>query len=223
MSKGNVANGLSDLTLDFVHDKKNYLKPIPKGQAELLPRAVGLKKGYVQIIDATAGLLQDAIVLARLGGQVRAIERHPMVAKSLAEALQRGQQEMSASGDSMAPWLSNIRLIQGDSREVLARLQESEWPDVIYLDPMFKHTKSKSLPRKEMQVFRQLVGEDLDFPDLLAKARSCAKFRVVVKTSTQGDSRLPLGANQLSGKTVCFHIFRPTHGLDFGPNSKILD
>jgi 16S rRNA (guanine1516-N2)-methyltransferase len=209
---------MAELELDFIHDKKNYLKPIPKGLAELLPKAVGLKKGYLRIIDATAGLLQDAIVLARLGGQIFAIERHPGVAAALAEALQKGQLAKGEGGEMLAPWLMNINLVHGDSREILGKLPRSDWPDVVYLDPMFKHSKSKSLPRKEMQVFRELVGEDLDFLELLATARRCAKFRVVVKTAIQGDPRLPSGANQISGKTVQFHIFQPTHSIDFSPS-----
>jgi 16S rRNA (guanine1516-N2)-methyltransferase len=41
---------------------------------------------------------------------------------------------------------------------------------VIYLDPMFPHREKTALVKKEMRLFRPLVGDDPDAPALLQAA-----------------------------------------------------
>ena len=45
-------------------------------------------------------------------------------------------------------------------------------PQVIYLDPMFPHSGKSAQVKKEMAIFRDLVGSDPDADPLLAKASS---------------------------------------------------
>ena len=52
---------------------------------------------------------------------------------------------------------------------------------MIYLDPMFPHRDKSALVKKEMQVFRTVVGDDDDSPALLKAALAVATYRVVVK------------------------------------------
>jgi len=61
------------------------------------------------------------------------------------------------------------------------RAWEGEAPQGIYLDPMFPHRDKSALVKKEMRVFRPLVGDDLDAPALLEAALALATHRVVVK------------------------------------------
>lgn len=71
-----------------------------------LARAVGLKKRTPTVLDATAGLGRDAIVLARLGCVVTAVERSPVLAAMLRDALDRAaaQYECDDEGEPhMAP------------------------------------------------------------------------------------------------------------------------
>lgn len=55
--------------------------------------------------------------------------------------------------------------------------------DVVYLDPMFPHRDKSALVKKEMQLFRPVVGDDPDASALLEAALACARYRVVVKRS----------------------------------------
>ena len=54
-------------------------------------------------------------------------------------------------------------------------------PDVIYYDPMFPERDSSAQVKKEMVLFKQLIGADQDSLDFLATAVGIATQRVVVK------------------------------------------
>nr|GEX53122.1 hypothetical protein [Tanacetum cinerariifolium] len=66
------------------------------------------------------------------------------------------------------------RLFGGGSGQMIAKA-------VIYLDPMFPHREKTALVKKEMRLFRPLVGDDMDAPALLEAALALASHRVVVK------------------------------------------
>ena len=59
--------------------------------------------------------------------------------------------------------------------------------DVVYLDPMFPHREKSALVKKEMQIFKEIVGADADSDDLFPIARSVAKKRVVVKRPSKAE------------------------------------
>lgn len=139
-----------------------------------IARAVGITKGdpyRPTVIDATVGFGEDAWLLASLGCRVTAIERHPIVAAMLTDAL--------CHAATRAPDIAErITLITADSRDVLATLDAA---DVIYLDPMFPPRRGSGLEPKRMRLLRRLVGDDTDAPALFNAARRVAAWRVVVK------------------------------------------
>ena len=135
---------------------------------DLLARSIGRR--CRSVVDATAGFGHDAFHLFHLGKRVIAIERSPVVAAMLADAIDR----------LVPPARSNaLQLICSDARQ---RLTRCDPPDVVYLDPMFPDRQGRSaLSGKELQILRALVGDDEDAGDLLHLARSVALQRVVVK------------------------------------------
>ena len=60
-------------------------------------------------------------------------------------------------------------------------------PDVVYLDPMYPEKRKPALVKKEMRVFKGLVGNDPDAGDLLNIALKVAFGRVVVKRPAHAD------------------------------------
>ena len=137
---------------------------------EPLPRAIGLPRRQAppRVVDATAGLCRDAMVLAQLGCQVVAIESVPALA-ALAQAA------ISGSG-----FEDRLQIVAADSVAWLARLAPGDAPDVVYLDPMFAEG-NRAQVKKDMQVCRALAGPPGDPGALFAAARSAARERVVVK------------------------------------------
>src|SRR5690606_42075878 len=76
---------------EFVSGKMGYRREHGGGAGQLVARAVGLQKtrAPLQVLDATAGLGQDAFVLASLGCQMALFERNPVIHALLADGLYR--------------------------------------------------------------------------------------------------------------------------------------
>lgn len=162
--------------VDFVEGAMAHRRQFGGGSGQMIAKAVGVQPGIrPRTLDATAGLGRDAFVLASLGCEMTLIERQPLVAALLEDGLQR-----AALSLEVAPISARMRLLTGNAIELMQGWQD-EPPQVIYLDPMFPHRDKSALVKKEMRLFRPLVGDDMDAPALLAAALALASHRVVVK------------------------------------------
>lgn len=163
--------------VDFVEGALAHRRLQGGGAGQMIAKAVGIQPGVRPfILDATAGLGRDAFVLAQLGCAVTLIERQPLVAALLADGMRRGLDDTE-----VAPIIERMQLRRGNAIELMRAWPLDTPPQVIYLDPMFPHRDKSSLVKKEMRVFRPLVGADDDAPELLAAALALASHRVVVK------------------------------------------
>ena len=172
-----VGASTGPIYVDFAGGRAAHRRHFGGGKNQPLARAVGLKKGATpSVLDATAGLGRDAFVLATLGCTVRLVERSSVVGALLEDGLTRAKADPEVS-----PIASRISLSVGQASEIMRTLDETERPDVVYLDPMYPHGNKNALQKKEMRLFRVLVGDDEDAPELLNVALACAKGRVVVK------------------------------------------
>ena len=162
--------------VDFVEGQAAHRRLFGGGTGQMIAKAVGIAQGVrPQVLDCTAGLGKDAFVLASLGCQMTLIERQPLIAALLEDGLARARGD-----DETGPIVARMTLLTGNAIEHLRQWQ-GEPPQVIYLDPMFPHREKSALVKKEMRVFRPLVGDDLDAPALLEAALALATHRVVVK------------------------------------------
>jgi 16S rRNA (guanine1516-N2)-methyltransferase len=176
-----------------------------------LVRAVGKQARFV--VDATLGLGTDAFLLARYGYEVLGIERQPVVAALVQDALARAgappnlrvQIGEGANGASLhrAPRLHPV----GDARAILPTLDPA--PDVVYLDPMFPPKRRRSAAvGKEMRLLRWLAGEDADAHELFEVARRVARQRVVVKRPDHAAPLAPKPTVSYGGKLVRYDVYR---------------
>jgi 16S rRNA (guanine1516-N2)-methyltransferase len=147
---------------------------------ELIARACQTSQ-HPKILDATAGLGHDGLLLAWLGADVTLLERHPVVHVLLQAALQQAKQDAA-----FASVTSRITLVHAEASDYLRGLSPDTF-DVVYLDPMFPKSqqpdKKKAQVKKEMQILQILLSQqqELDAGDyLLALARQVAA-RVIVK------------------------------------------
>ena len=163
---------------------------------ELLIKAIGKKNKNQNIVDATAGLAQDAYLLAAAGHRLTLIERSNIVAALLEDAL--------SAGDIT----NNMNLIFGDASKLLATLKTK--PEIIYLDPMYPKTSKKAAQKKGMQFFREILAppKQQETEELLQISLQTAKKRVIVKRPIKA---LPIGNKKpsaaLKGKTTRFDIY----------------
>lgn len=163
------------LHIDFSSGTMTYKRLHGGGIKQPLARAVGIKPGKrPSIIDVTAGLGNDAFLLATLGCKVCMVERSPLLAALLQDGMDR-----ASSDPKLKEIVSGITLIQGDARIVLEKLEEL--PETIYMDPMYPHRRKSALNKQEMRIIRCIVGADEDAGQLLHAALLRAGKRVVVK------------------------------------------
>ncbi|MGC1182689.1 class I SAM-dependent methyltransferase [Legionella sp.] len=163
----------------------------------------------LKIIDATAGWGRDAAVLATFGAEVLMLERHPVIAALLADALlQRTEFDKKQM---------HLSLYVGDSCSFLNTLKEKEYPDVIYIDPMHPERNKSALVKKDMQALQQMIGADKDVLKLIHLAIRRVKQKVVVKWPQKTKSLLPANAS-IEGKTVRFDIYFPLNQINLRQN-----
>nr|WP_185967383.1 class I SAM-dependent methyltransferase [Legionella israelensis] len=189
--------GFSPLYADF--NLPFWQKRCLEGKRRALVRACKPKPG-MHIIDTTAGWGQDAALLACFGAEVLMLERHPVMAALLEDALQRQDEKSQAS--------LRLALLPVDARDYLFSLKKSDFPDVIYIDPMHPIRQKSALVKKNMQALQQFIGTDEDALELLRIARKKVKQRVVVKWPQKQAGLLPADAS-IEGKTVRFDLYFP--------------
>jgi len=191
--------------VDFVNGTMGHRRRFGGGRGQLVAKAVGIKKGVIpDVIDATAGLGRDAFILAMLGCEVRMIERSPIVAALLQDGLDRGLRD-----EEVEAVARRMTLIVGNAALKLAELAEQVRPDVVYVDPMHPgRDKSSAAVKKEMKLFRQLVGADQDAAELLSAALAVAKKRVVVKRPRKAEAiEGPTPSLVYEGKSTRFDVY----------------
>lgn len=196
-------NPKAHVRVDFAGGANDHRRRFGGGKGQDIAKAVGVSTYLPTVLDATAGLGRDSFVLASLGCRVLACERHPVVAALLQDGLRRA---------SLVPGVSEVSeriTLHVGAAHGLLKGHLTEQPDVIYLDPMFEHdAKQKAAVKKDMQAFRDVVGQDTDTADLLDLALQQARCRVVVKRARKAE---PLGgkppSHSLTGKANRFDVY----------------
>lgn len=194
------------LILDYTRGKQAWRQQLGGGRQEAVVRALGFGKGFrPKVIDATAGLGRDGLMLAHAGCEVWLLERNPAIHALLHQAVLHLQQ---FHGDGH--WSSQrVHVLHAGSlldKESLHEEFKALKPDAIYLDPMFPERDKSAAVKKDMQILQNLVGSDLDADGLLPAALAVASCRVVVKR--------PAKAPFLAGQTPSSQIASKKHRFD---------
>jgi 16S rRNA (guanine1516-N2)-methyltransferase len=188
--------------IDFLGGKKNHRRQFGGGKGQPLARAVGIASDFTpKVIDATAGMGGDAFVFATLGCEVLMIERSPIVAALLQDALNRAKLELQLEASLttqgkpqrfdederafLSETINRMQLVNADAAEFIATTKLEA--DAIYLDPMYPEKKKKAATNKEMTALQGLVGPDMDSSQLLEAALVVAKKRVAVKRPAKAE------------------------------------
>ena len=171
---------------------------------EVVAKAIGCKPHYrPSVLDATAGMGRDSLIMAMLGCRVVMQERNFAIYHLLKNALTR----LKENRDFKKEVSDRISLFQNNSlsenncisaNNCIPERSKAEDIDVIYLDPMFPERKKSALVKKEMRLFKLIAGEDPDADELLINSLQKNVKRVVVKR--------PKGAPCLANK-------KPSHEI----------
>lgn len=148
---------------------------------EMLIKAAKIKgvQGTLTAVDATAGLGEDAFLLAAAGYNVRLYERDNVIALLLFDALRR------ACMDERLSWVAErMTLFQDDSMEAMPKLCPK--PDIILLDPMFPARQKSGLIKKKFQLLQRLESPCEDEEKLLSAAITSNPRKIIIKRPLKG-------------------------------------
>lgn len=152
---------------------------------ELLVKAAKLKNadGPLTVLDATAGMGEDSLLLAAAGFEVYLYEQDPVIAALLSDTVRRGLEDAQLH-DSVA----RMHVMEGDSIAAMRQISETGIPqvDVIYLDPMFPAREKSGLIKKKFQLLQQLERPCAEEKELLEAAISAHPKRIVIKRPAKG-------------------------------------
>lgn len=200
-------NGLyiTDGKLRFEGNFESMLPRLKRAntKTELILKAVKLKKEKENtlIIDATAGMGEDSMILASFGYNVIMYEKDPVIAALLADAMKRAE---------VNPYLSNIikrmTLVNKDSIEAMKN--SSRKADVVLLDPMFPERNKSALIKKKFQLIHNLEAPCSNEEELL-DAAFCAKPRkIVIKRPLKGSNLADRKPDYtIAGKAIRYDCF----------------
>lgn len=180
------------VVLDFEREFQQWKKTLVSLRQQPLYRALGVKNNQLPVVwDVTCGLGGDSLQLLAFGCRVISWERHPIPALMLGRAYEQ--------------WKNPVR---EHWRLELPGTTAPEEAQVIYFDPMFSEVNKKSLPRKEMRIFREFVGQDSDAEDVAAQLRALKK-RLIIKRPP-GSAQLLAGVSfAQESKAVRFDVYLP--------------
>ena len=146
-------------------------------------------------------------MLASLGCQVTLLERNPLVHALLEDGLLRAR---NSQDETFSAIIARMKLVSADANEWLNQLSTHQYPDVIYLDPMFPERQKSALVQKSMRFFHEIVGADSDSAELLAIARRRALKRITVKRPANAGHLAALNPDfMIKGKTTRYDVYLP--------------
>lgn len=203
---------------------------------ELLVKATKVKgRENLRVIDATAGMGEDSLLLAAAGCEVTLFEQDPVIAALLQDTMRRALEEATLHEIVM-----RMQLVEGDSIGHLRRLGEAatgsdvqegdvghdcptltasaatktdsdealKRPDVIYLDPMFPERQKSGLVKKKFQLIHYLEAPAENEEALMQAAIDARPFKIVVKRPAKGPYLAGLKPSySLDGKAIRYDCY----------------
>ena len=186
---------------------------------------MGRKRACELVVDTTAGLGRDALILASSGLSVILLERSPTIFRLLQDA------------HSRASLSDQLHLIA--ARMTLNNIDSSEWlkmessieiirkhDTTIYCDPMFPQQRKQAKVKREMQLFQHLFSDSRSADpdgatarDNSAVMKSCSTDKLIERALESGAKKVvvkrPLKSRPLfeapsyilKGRSVRFDIY----------------
>lgn len=173
--------------------------------SELLVKAAKIKKAdhSLTLVDATAGLGEDSLLLAAAGFHVTLFEKDPVIFALLDDAIHRAQAD---------PQLSEIaRRMTAKQADSIAELKNlSLTPDVVLLDPMFPGRTKSAEVKKKFQLIHRLEHPCENEAELLEAALAAHPAKIVIKRPLKGPCLAGVKpAYSLDGKAIRYDVIIP--------------
>ena len=184
---------LTGYGLSYQGDFEGMLHRVSDGRLshEMLVRAAKTADMGLKGIDATAGMGEDAFLLAAYGYEMTLYEQNPVVAVLLKDALRRAKKN-----PKLKDVVGRMELVEGNSVEHLKNRVDNV--DLIYLDPMFPGRQKSGLINKKLQLIQKLEPPCSDEVELFEAAIGAKPAKIIVKR--------PLKSPFLAGKSPTYEL-----------------
>lgn len=191
-------------------DFENMLFRLTNGrlQHEMLVKAGKIAKNEIsnegvalRAVDATAGMGEDAILLAAYGYEVTMYEQNPIIALLLRDALRRARKN-----DILKDIVDRMTLVEGNSIDNLGLIVDK--PKLIYLDPMFPERQKSGLINKKLQLIQKLEPPCVEETKLFDAAVEAKPSKIVVKRPLKSPHLADRKPNyMLKGKAIRYDCY----------------
>ncbi len=198
------ASGLSLIGygLKYQGDFEQMVRRVTAGRLhhEMLVHIAKTKQSDPKAIDATAGMGEDAFLLAACGYEVTMYERNPVIVALLQDALKR-----ASANSFLKDIIGRMHLIEGNSIELIPTLGKV---DLVYLDPMFPARKKSGLINKKLQLIQKLEQPCVDESALFAAAQAVLPQKIIIKRPLKGDCLANVTPHYtIKGKAIRYDCF----------------
>lgn len=185
---------LSGYKLTYQGDFDGMLRRVTDGRLlhEMLVKATKTDIANPRAVDATAGMGEDAFLIAANGYDVTLHEQNPVIALLLKDAIRRAKKQ-----PVLKDIVSRMHVVEGDSVEILANRLDPV--DLVYLDPMFPGRQKSGLIGKKLQLIQKMEAPCSEEEALFDAAIKAGPSKIIVKR--------PLKAPFLAGR-------KPNYSLD---------
>lgn len=190
LNPGVLSLHLSDDGLSLEKDglilRGDFTKMLPRLKpnnlnSEMIVKASKIKnsEGRLTLVDATAGMGEDSLLLAAAGFDVKLYEYDPVIAALLKDAMER-----ALLLPEFYEIVNRMELYCENSIEALGNMTIR--PDVVLLDPMFPERQKSGLIKKKFQLLQQLELPCSNEEALLDAAIKAGPRKIVIKRPAKG-------------------------------------
>lgn len=174
---------LTDGVLELYGDFAKMSKRLKQSnlERELLVKAVRIKSlsRPLTVMDATAGLGEDSLLIAAAGHRVYLYESDETIGALLEDAHRRALED-----ENLKSIAERMTINIGDSIQAMAHLDYE--PDVIYLDPMFPKREKSAEVKKKFQLIHGLEEPCTNEQEMLNAAINAGPRKIVIKRPVKG-------------------------------------
>ncbi|MCD1257347.1 class I SAM-dependent methyltransferase [Paenibacillus athensensis] len=177
VAKGEIRYYEEDQDAMFFHPSMSQIrvKRLLGGEPDALVEACGALPGD-HVLDCTAGLASDAIVLScavGASGSVTALESEPVPAMLIREGLAAYEADLPQMTEAMR----RISVRHAHHLDVLRELPGAS-VDIVYFDPMFRRPIRESSSIAPLRTHANIAALT---PEAVEQARRVARKRIVLK------------------------------------------
>ena len=165
---------------------------------KLIKKALGKSERPLNILDCTAGMLQDALLFLSLGHQVTALEQSKILFYLLQDGISRSEDQSI---------FLKLDLIHANACSYAALAKNF---DVIYFDPMYPPSKKNALSSGQLEYISKILeveslannaSKDFEVLQLIPAQK------MVVKRPIKAEPFSYQTNYQVSGKTTRFDVY----------------